>query len=301
MKQVLVDLRPELMAQRNFHSIDRTVKDRADRTRQIDVTALDLYTLDLKNRLPGTPALVCSEENPGGTTLTNSPGLPDLLFIIDPIDNTDGAIHGSPCYTALSVYLRSRKTVIAAAVGDFFQHEIYYADESLEGAVKYSLSDETWSPIEMRPSRCTTLAGAYISIYTLKPGRLLSVTNAKTLIRELGEEGRVDCIGGAAALCKVAAGYIDAALEFAKGFQTYDLFPGAYILMKAGGQCYRPDGDSVSLTLNFDVQDQLPAVMKTRQRFIATGTQPLFIKILRSLSQDGLLDADAERANGGRA
>jgi fructose-1,6-bisphosphatase/inositol monophosphatase family enzyme len=121
MKQVLVALRPELMAQRTFHSIDRTVKDRADRTRTIDVAALDIYTVDLQKRLPGTSALVCSEENPGGTTLTNSPELPNLLFIIDPIDNTDGAIHGSPCYTALSVYLRSCSTAIAAAVGDFFQ------------------------------------------------------------------------------------------------------------------------------------------------------------------------------------
>jgi fructose-1,6-bisphosphatase/inositol monophosphatase family enzyme len=119
MKQVLVAPRPELMAQRNFHSIDRTLKDIPDRTRAIDVTALNIYTHDLQNRLPGTPVLVCSEENPGGTTLTSHPELPDLLFIIDPIDNTDGAIHGSPCYTALSVYLRSRSTVIAAAVGDF--------------------------------------------------------------------------------------------------------------------------------------------------------------------------------------
>lgn len=287
---VLVTLRSELMAQRDFHSLNRTAKDRYDRTREIDVTALELYTNEITTRLAGTAALICSEENPGGSNTTNDPGLPSLIFIIDPIDNTDGAIHGSPCYTAISVYSRSLNTVIAAAVGDFFQNEIYYADEELGCAYRYQV-DENQPPVKLRPTKCTELEGAYITIYTLKPYRLDFVAGAKNLINKLGEEGRVDCIGGSASLCKVAAGYIDAAVEIVKGFQVYDLFPGAYILMKAEGLCFRPDtGDYVSLSLDFENQDDLPSALKARQQFVATGTMQLHNKIFKALANDGFFN-----------
>jgi myo-inositol-1(or 4)-monophosphatase len=288
--EVVTRLKPSLMLRRDYHSLDRTKKDRADQTRRIDVEAHERYLESLQRRLPGTDALLCSEENPLGTSLTNASDLPDLLFIVDPIDNTDGAIHGSPAYTALSVYLRSASTVIAAAVGDFCQGELYYADEECS-AFKVPVSDTAADKrVQIRASDRTDLAGAYLALYTLKPTRLLRTGRATALLNKLGDEGRVDCIGGAAALCKVAAGYIDGAVEFVKGFQAYDLFPGAYILMKAGGLCCRPDtGDSVSLSLKFSTQDELPTVLKTRQPFIAAGTQPLYNKILAALAKNRLL------------
>lgn len=217
--------------------------------------------------------------------------MPDLFFIIDPIDNTDGAIHGSPAYTAVSIYQRSANTVIAAAVGDFLQREIYYADEELPGACRYRVAqtiDED-ERTELKPSARTELPGSYITLYTLKPQRLLEAARAKDLINQLGPHGRIDCIGGAAALCKVAAGSLDAAIEFAKGFQVYDLFPGAYILSKAGGVCPCLDtGNAVSLALSFDAQDQLSDILRGRQRFVAAATETLSRKILLSLGKNQL-------------
>ena len=263
--------------------------------------ALGLYRQELETYLVATPALLCSEENPTGDILGGGDSsLPDLIYIVDPIDNTDGAVHGAPCYTALSVYQRSARTVIAAAVGDFFHNEIYYADEERNGAYRYPLSPETKADpgFEIRPASRQKLPGAYIAIYTLKPKRLQALAKASELLDQLGDDGRIDCIGGAAGLARVATGYIDAAVEFAKGFQTYDLFPGAYLLMKAGGFCYRPDtGDSVSLSLEFSAQEELSTALKMRQSFVGACTHTLSNKILLALTADGVVGTKRSRTS----
>jgi myo-inositol-1(or 4)-monophosphatase len=284
-REVLVTVGPELMLYSEFRSMGRTSKDPTDKTREIDKRALQCYVKALRENLPATKALLCSEESPGGDQLTDHLDLPDLIFIVDPVDNTDGGIHGSPAYTAITAYFKPARTVVAAAVGDFLRKEIYYADEEVN-ARRYALS-ETDEGTPLNPTGHLEPKGAYITMYTLKPGRLIEVAKAQTLLSQLGDGGRVDCIGGSASLCKVAAGYIDAAVEFVRGFQVYDLFPGAYILIKAGGECIRPDdGDPVSLSLEFENQEQLPQILKNRQRFIAAGTHSLVRRLLVALLRD---------------
>src|SRR5215831_6324496 len=225
-----------------------------DQTKEVDARALRIIIDSLRNSLPATRALLVSEENPIGEPLVSSTGLPDILFIIDPIDNTDGAIHGAVPSSAISVYRRTTRTVIAAAVADPIRHQIYYADEELREAVRYPINGKEGEHTEvpLRPTKKREIKGAYISMYTLKPARLLQCSKAEKLLNALNDSGRVECLGGAISLCRVAAGYIDAAVEFVKGFQAYDLFPGAYILTKAGGICAKPDHmEVINLVLDF--------------------------------------------------
>jgi fructose-1,6-bisphosphatase/inositol monophosphatase family enzyme len=191
-----------------------------DQTKEIDSRALRIITDSLKSKLPATKALLVSEENPIGEPLSTIDRLPDLLFIIDLIDNTDGAIHGGVPFSAITVYCRAACKVIAAAIADPALRHIYYADDEIPNAVRYALNDKpgTYNGITLTPNKTHDISGAYISIYTLKPTRLLLVSKAVKLLTALGENGRVECLGGSVSLCRVAAGYIDAAVEFAKGF-----------------------------------------------------------------------------------
>jgi myo-inositol-1(or 4)-monophosphatase len=261
-----------------------------DQTKELDARALRIVIDSIKSHLPATNALLASEENPIGEPIKSTNGLPNLLFIIDPIDNTDGALHGGMPSSAISVYSRSNSTVIAAAVADPGLRQIYYADEET-AAVSYPLSDKpgVLSGSTLSPSKQEEIEGAYISIYTLKPQRLLLAATATRLLEKLGHTGRVECLGGAISLCRVAAGYIDASVEFAKGFQAYDLFPGAYILRRAGGVCQKPDHmEAVKLGLEIRDQTEIPKSMRRRQIFIGAGTHQLYAWIQSLLLKDGI-------------
>ena len=222
--------------------------------------------------------------------MTPGGDFPSLIFIVDPIDNTDGALHGEPAFAAISVYNQLERKVIAAAVADPALSQIYYADEELLGSVRYKIScdPEQSTGLPLYPTSQAELSGAFISIYTLKPERFIAAAQAKHLITELGQQGRIECLGGAAALCRVAAGYIDAVVEFGKGFQTYDLFPGAYILEKAKGICRTPENTPVKLSLDLKTRTNLPDALRARQIFIGAATHELFFKISRSLARDGI-------------
>lgn len=261
-----------------------------DQTKEVDSLALKLIIEKLRSYLPGTKALLVSEENPIGEPLSSTTGLPELIFLIDPIDNTDGAIHGAVPFSAISVYSRTTNSVIAAAVADPALRQIYYADEETPAA-GYPLHAKPGddASIPLTPTKKSEIEGAYLCIYTLKPARLLLVSKAEKLLTALGASGRVECLGGAVSLCRVAAGYVDAAVEFAKGFQAYDLFPGAYILQQAGGICAKPDGmKRVELRLNFSHQAEIKDAVRQRRLFIGTGTNELCASIASSLLKDGI-------------
>ena len=281
---VISDITPKLTVLKQLRPTGWSEKDRTDITREIDLEALAIYEAQLVEELSGTKAMICSEENPAGKPLSDVQSFPELLFIIDPVDNTDGGVHGSPAYTAISVYDRLAQTVVAAAVGDLYRREVYYADEEV-GALWFAAPVQFDQSNRLTPNAQARLPGAYVSMYSLKPSRLRHSANHERLLESLGEHGRVDNVGGAASLCKVAAGYFDAAVETAKGFQVYDLFPGAFILMKAGGICIRPDtGQPVSLSLAIHNREHISSQLKTRQPFVAAANSSLAFEILAALN-----------------
>lgn len=277
------------------HDLKNITKPIQDLTREVDVRALEIITEQIKSHLVSTPALIVSEEKPTGETIGHSHDLPDIVFLIDPIDNSDGAVHGDVAFSAITVYSREQNKVLAAAVCDPNVDSIYYADEDMQKAVSFQLSDLSQAE-DLMPSRKNTLDGAYLALYTYKAKRFLDASHATKLFRELGENGRVQCLGGAASLCRVAAGYLDAAVEFTKGFQTYDLFPGAYILRMAKGFCAEPEKAlGFELLLDFSTQDEIKSAVQYRRKFIAASTFHLYHDIAICLASDGLLSSGTDR------
>ena len=273
------EIPPQLTFRTQLRTTGWTPKDKNDLTRDIDLDALKIFQTILTTELSGTEALICSEENPSGVRIADSGQLPRLIFIIDPIDNTDGGIHGSPAYSAVSLYDREDDTVVAAGFCDLYRREIFYADDEQESAIVHQKgSDFAFQKLTL--GRRTSLEGSYITIYSLKPQRMMALASHKLLLDAIGNNGRIDNIGGSAGLARVAAGYIDAAVEFHKGFQAYDLFPGAYILKRAGGFCITPEGNEISFSLNIQYREDIPQAVKSRQKFIAAPTHALAFQIL---------------------
>ena len=69
-------------------------------------------------------------------------------------------------------------------------------------------------------------------------------------IRELGRPG--EFVLGLHTIIQVAAGYADVAIEFAKGFATYDILPGLYIGLKTGLTILDLDGNPITSKLDLD-------------------------------------------------
>src|SRR4051812_34780861 len=77
----------------------------------------------------------------------------------------------------------------------------------------------------------------------MRPRERFSVLAAQhRFLEELAEpgedgraRGRIAVDFGSVSLCHVAAGFTDAVVEFAKGFATWDLAPGHFVLHSAGG------------------------------------------------------------------
>ncbi|WP_203919680.1 inositol monophosphatase family protein [Rugosimonospora africana] len=74
--------------------------------------------------------------------------------------------------------------------------------------------------------------------------RFLPLSRQTSLIQALDEpdehgnsHGHVGGDSGLLSLCHVAAGFIEAVIEFAKGFAIWDLAPGHDILNAVGGTC----------------------------------------------------------------
>ena len=61
---------------------------------------------------------------------------------------------------------------------------------------------------------------------------------------------------GAIEICRVAAGDLDVAVEFAKGFRIWDVAAAAHILEKAGGKFRAPAGHKIFLTSQPDERFQ---------------------------------------------
>ena len=79
------------------------------------------------------------------------------------------------------------------------------------------------------------MAGARVNFLTTKVDRFLAVAGKKRLLDAIKVgDGRINLAWGSNTIIQVAAGYADAAVEFDKGFASYDILPGLFIGEKAG-------------------------------------------------------------------
>jgi fructose-1,6-bisphosphatase/inositol monophosphatase family enzyme len=89
-----------------------------DQTREVDVRSLEVIKSSLRSELPSSKMFLVSEENPMGEPLNDTPDFPDIVLVVDPIDNSDGAVHGDACFSAITVYSRGLNKILAAVVCD---------------------------------------------------------------------------------------------------------------------------------------------------------------------------------------
>lgn len=89
-------------------------------------------------------------------------------------------------------------------------------------------------------------------------------------------------------IIQVAAGYADAAVEFTKGFATYDVLPGLFIGLKSGLAILDPrSGQAIQCKL--DIEDVFSTYRKNpkkpkRTPFVAANTETLAREIIGLLS-----------------
>ena len=87
-----------------------------------------------------------------------------------------------------------------------------------------------------------------------KVSRFRSVASQQKLLNAIEEQdGRINLSWGSNMIIQVAAGYADAAVEFTKGFATYDVLPGLFIGLKSGLTILDPrSGQPIECKLDID-------------------------------------------------
>ena len=111
-------------------------------------------------------------------------------------------------------------------------------------------------------------------------------TELLNAIREA--DGRVNLSWGSNTIIQVAAGYADAAIEFAKGFATYDVLPGLYIGLKTGLTILDLSGNPLTTSLDIDnifTTFRRDARYPQRTPFVAAKDPALAQQIIRLLKK----------------
>jgi myo-inositol-1(or 4)-monophosphatase len=212
----------------------------------------------------------------------------DLVVFVDPIDGTEfvEALQGGWCLIA--VYDRRINNVIAAVAGDIFLDRLYWASSN-GYAECLDFITHSWFRLDGGVARKTTLAGARVNVLTTKVERYQALYEQTALMNAIREaDGRVNLSWGSNTIIQVAAGYADVAIEFAKGFATYDILPGLYIALTAGLTVIDLNGNPI--TTRLDLDDIFHAFRcdsrhPKRTPFIATKEPALAEEVLRLLKQ----------------
>ena len=191
----------------------------------------------------------------------------DLCFIADPLDGSAFARHRIPlASSSLCAYSRAESRPIASAVTDVYLGVTYFTAQNLDHA--YLLRDGKKSPLVT--SSCIALADASMAVLATYGDRFDALSEqtrlTKTIQWMLGNCGAIE-------ICRVAAGDLDVAVEFAKGFRIWDVVAAAHILEKSGGKLRTPTGHKILLQTD---EKNLPVRADERVKFIAANTEELF-------------------------
>ena len=205
--------------------------------------------------------VLVSEEVPGHI-LCKGKDQGDLCFIADPLDGSAFARQRIPlASSSLCAYSRAASRPLASAVTDVFLDVTYFAAGHLDGA----FSEIEGRRLRITTSGCSELGNASCAALGAQPERFMALASQERLtssIRWLLNTG------GALDVCRVAAGDLDIAVEFAKGFRIWDLAAAGHILEQAGGVFATPEGERITLSSKPD----------QRYKFIAAATRTLFTR-----------------------
>ncbi|MCL4180058.1 MAG: hypothetical protein KJ072_20210 [Verrucomicrobia bacterium] len=232
-------------------------KSQQNLTKAIDRESEDLILDALHHKfakLPGAPAYTVFSEELGIRTFpdgANEAGA-DLVVIVDPIDGTEFIESLQGGWSLIAVYDRRAGEVLAAVAGDIFLDRIYWASKSgyPEGL---DFITHSWFRLDGGPEPKTSLQGARVNVLTTKVERYDALSGKRALMDALRRaDARINLSWGSNTLIQVAAGYADVAIEFAKGFATYDILPGLYISLQAGLTVLDLDGRPITSHLDID-------------------------------------------------
>jgi myo-inositol-1(or 4)-monophosphatase len=212
----------------------------------------------------------------------------DLVVFIDPIDGTEfvEALQGG--WSLISVYDRRRHEVICAVAGDIFLDRIYWASKTGYPECLDFIT-HSWFRLDGGTTPKKSLAGARVNVLTTKVDRYRALSEQTDLLNAIREaDGRVNLSWGSNTIIQVAAGYADVAIEFAKGFATYDVLPGLYIGLKTGLTIVDLEGRPLTTRLDLD---QIFGAFRRDSRkpqrmpFIAAKDPALVEQVLRLLKK----------------
>ena len=124
---------------------------------------------------------------------------------------------------------------------------------------------------------------------TTKVERYRALADQTALMNALhAADARVNLSWGSNTIIQVAAGYADVAVEFAKGFATYDILPGLYIGLKTGLTIVDLSGNPI--TSKLDLEDIIATFRRDPQHpkrmpFIAAKEPALAEQVLKLLQK----------------
>jgi myo-inositol-1(or 4)-monophosphatase len=262
-------------------------------TKAIDQEAEDFILAALQYKFAKLPQIkaytVFSEELgiktfPEGTAETDA----NLVVFIDPIDGTEfvEALQGG--WSLIAVYDRRRQEVLCAVAGDIFLDRIYWASQSGYPECLDFIT-HSWFRLDGGTAPKSTLAGARVNVLTTKVDRYRALSEQTDLLNAIREaDGRVNLSWGSNTIIQVAAGYADVAIEFAKGFATYDVLPGLYIGLKTGLTILDLDGKPLTTRLDLDqifAAFRRDARKPQRTPFVAAKDPALVEQVLKLLKR----------------
>jgi myo-inositol-1(or 4)-monophosphatase len=263
-------------------------------TTAIDQEGEDLILRELARKFPKLPGIraytIFSEELgiqtfPAGASESDA----DLVVFIDPIDGTEfvEALQGG--WTLIAVYDRRLNDVLAAVAGDIFLDRLYWASAS-GYAECLDFITHCWFRLDGGTQPKSTLAGARVNVLTTKVDRYRALSEQTALMDSIREQdGRVNLSWGSNIIIQVAAGYADVAIEFAKGFATYDILPGLYIGLRSGLTILDLDGNPITSKLDLDeifAAFRKDATHPKRTPFVAAKNPTLAEQVIRLLKRN---------------
>ncbi len=215
-----------------------TEKSELNLTKAIDKQVEDLMLDALQRKfakIQGVGAFTVFSEELGIKTFPEGASEDDaeLVIFMDPVDGTEFAESLQGGWCLLAVYDRRQERVMAAVAGDIFLDRLYWASQS-RPAEAIDFITHSWFKLDGGPGAKPDLEGARVNVLTTKVSRYRAVAEQDALLDALDQgKGRINLAWGSNLIIQVAAGYADAAVEFDKGFATYDILPGLFIAEKA--------------------------------------------------------------------
>jgi len=154
----------------------------------------------------------------------------EYYFVLDPIDGTNNFIHALPLF-CLSLALMKGKSVLAGVIFNPVTNELYYAEKG-KGAFLMTPTGNMRLRVSGRRKlkQCLLATNGYSAERTRKG--LDGVAKDFASARYFGS--------GALSMAMVAAGQIDAQLEFR--FHKWDIAAGYLLVQEAGGKVTTFDG-----------------------------------------------------------